>query len=38
VQVSNLIGIIVIYIGFLQATRTETAEERRPRLADRRPA
>jgi len=38
VQVSNLIGIIVIYIGFLQATRTDTAGERHPRLADGRPA
>jgi hypothetical protein len=38
VQVSNLIGIIVIYIGFLQATRRDTAEERCPRLTNRRPA
>jgi hypothetical protein len=35
VQVSNLIGIIVIYAGFIQATRTDTSAEGRSRLVDR---
>lgn len=38
VQVSNLIGIIVIYAGYVQATRTDTAPERRSQLAGQRPA
>jgi hypothetical protein len=38
VQVSNLIGIIVIYAGYIQATRSDTAAQQRPRLAGQRPA